>query len=153
MGHQFHRIGGASKLLSTFSGVCDQRAVIKTYLGKSLDPVLERETQRLVYFLLAFFFFASFNVMGIIFRRSANGRRNVALSIWVVLILTLTCMFYITARSLTPRKQSTDGVGVPLPFLSPSHRSSIDINGGNMKTLVGDDKRTVYTGPNPLHNR
>ncbi|XXG51071.1 hypothetical protein AAC387_Pa02g4928 [Persea americana] len=90
--------------------------------------------------------------MGIIFR-SANGRRNVALSIWVVLILTQTCMFYIAARSLTPRKQSTDGVGLPLPFLSPSHGSSIDINGGNMKTLFGDDKRTIYTGPNPLHNR
>lgn len=86
-------------------------------------------------------------------RRSGNSRRkNPSLLIWVVLIFAQFCLFsvMVEARSFPARTQLVEFA----PFrAAPSSSQEIShAVEGNVGKFVGDEKRMVHTGPNPLHN-
>lgn len=89
-------------------------------------------------------------------RRRSNGvrRRNPTLLIWVVLIFAQSCIFsvMVEARSFPGRTRF-----VELAPLAVASSSSQEIRsaaeGGDVGKLLGDQKRMVHTGPNPLHNK
>lgn len=82
---------------------------------------------------------------------SKNLCKNAVFRFWVVLILIQSCLFYIQAQSLPLRNRSINRRA--MPFVAESHKIEGDINGKNLDWLVGDGKRSIRNGPNPLHNK
>jgi len=89
-------------------------------------------------------------------RYAGAARAAIIFLFWILLILAQLGVFLVVheetdkpVKSL-PRKARVFETGSVQA--SPNQDQPVNIDGGDPDAVYEDDKRTIHTGPNPLHN-